>query len=538
MLHRCAPITLPACLAWLFGLGLLAPPISAAADYFLTLGGGYNRAGNQASLEENVVFFQRLLSERLPSPVQHTVFFADGSDPEADLQVLADQSIADKLPATDLLSQLHRRRGIQQVTYRNHRVPNIAGPLTPDLIHQKLTNISKTIGAGDRLIIYVTAHGSAGKRGDAFNTTIDCWNDSKISAREFCEWLDELPTDSSVIMVMAQCYCGGFSHAIFDDLKVENGLAKPLRAGFFAQQHDLAAAGCRPDIEHDQEFSSYFWGAFAGRSRNGVSISDCDLNHDGEVSFAEAYSYAVVASETIDVPLKTSDMLLKTYSRLDASPEPSESDSDESDDKPSAVAATVNPSELFLFTGTLQRFVDHADSVSGATIAKLSEVLGFGLDTELAVITKEYEENRRRPFMRGRDRGPGGVGGRRSSGRRQLLAEIGEKWPELAEPDNWMKSDELRRDHQETLLKEIQELPSWKAYQERAAQIEKDTEAANQREMRAVKCRRLLLTLESIALAQNLSHFATPEIQLRYRQMLELESSTLTKYLPSQNELP
>ena len=30
------------------------------------------------------------------------------------------------------------------------------------------------------------------------------------------------------------------------------------------QQHDLPAAGCRPDIEHDEEFSSYFWGAIAG----------------------------------------------------------------------------------------------------------------------------------------------------------------------------------------------------------------------------------------------------------------------------------
>ncbi len=508
MLHRCARFAGLVCLALLICLMASASSTVWAADYFLTLGGGYNQAGNQASLEENVLFFQKLLIEKLPSPVQHTVFFADGFDPDDDLQVLADEAIAKKLPATDLLSKLHRRRGISQVAYRNHRVQNIAGSLNPELIHQKLTTLSKMLRAGDRLIIYVTAHGSAGPRGDAFNTTIDCWNESKISAREFTQWLDELPTESTVMLVMAQCYCGGFSHTLFDDLKVENGLAKPLRVGFFAQQHDLAAAGCRPDIEHDQEFSSYFWGAFAGKSRNGVSITGCDLNRDGEISFAEAYAYAVVASETIDVPLKSSDTLLKTYSRLDVSSQ-DRTDTDEQTEDKSIQAEPVNPSALFLFTGTLQRFVDHADPISGATVAKLSEVLGFGLDTDLAVITKEYEENGRRPFMRGRDRGPGG-GGRRGSGRRQLLAEIGEKWPELAESDDWMKSDLLRRDHQETLLKEIQELPAWTTYHDRAVQIEKDTEEANQREMRAVKCRRLLLTLESIALAQNLSHFATP----------------------------
>lgn len=535
MPNRTARIDLLASYYLILFASACASPIASATDFFLTLGGGYDRGGNQASLEENVLFFQELLADKLPSPVQHTVFFADGFDQDADLQVLAEQSIAEQLPATDLLSKLHRRRGVQQVVYRNHRVPQIAGSLSPELVHQKLTEIGKSMHAGDRLIIYVTAHGSAGPRGDPFNTTIDCWNHSKISARQFSQWLDELPPESCVMMVMAQCYCGGFSHAIFNDLRTEDGITQQLRAGFFAQQHDLAAAGCRPDIEHDQEFSSYFWGAFAGKSRNGVSIADCDLNLDGDISFAEAYAYALVASETIDIPLKTSDTLLRTYSRLDMEPELTvDSEAEDQSDSQVRPSKRVNPAELFLFTGTLQRFVNHADPISGSTVAKLSQVLGFGLETELSEITKVYEENRRRPFLRGR----GQAGGRRSSGRRQLLAEIGEKWPELADPESWMKSDELQRDRQETLIKQIEELPSWKAYADRAAQIEREVTEANEREMRAVKCRRLLLTLESIALAQNLKHFASPEIQARYRQMIELEDSTLKKYEPSQNQLP
>src|SRR6185312_11898504 len=35
-----------------------------ADDYFLTIGGGYNPSGNQASLEENVVFFQQVLNDK------------------------------------------------------------------------------------------------------------------------------------------------------------------------------------------------------------------------------------------------------------------------------------------------------------------------------------------------------------------------------------------------------------------------------------------------------------------------------------------
>ncbi len=83
-----------------------------------------------------------------------------------------------------------------------------------------------------------------------------------------------------------------------------------------------------------------------------------------------------------------------------------QADTDEPTDNEKKQEQPVNPSDLFLFTGTLQRFVDHADPVSGATVAKLSDALGFGLDTDLATVTKEYEANSRRPFMRGRDRGP------------------------------------------------------------------------------------------------------------------------------------
>ena len=40
------------------------------------------------------------------------------------------------------------------------------------------------------------------------------------------------------------------------------------------------------------------------------------MDRNGTVSFAEAHAYAVIASNTIDIPLRTSDVLLKTYSRL------------------------------------------------------------------------------------------------------------------------------------------------------------------------------------------------------------------------------
>lgn len=490
----------------------------SATDYFLTIGGGYEPEGNQASLEENVIFFQRVLTEKHPGPRRHDVYFADGQDPIADLQVLIEKPAKSVTPATDLLARLHRRADEADVTYRNHRVTGIAGPLEPGLIRADLESLARATRAGDRLIIYVTAHGSEGPEEDEFNTTIDCWNERQISAREFLGWLNKIPPNIPVVMVMAQCYCGGFSHTVFRELDPSKGMAPYLRAGFFAQQHDLPAAGCRPDIEHDEEFSSYFWGALAGRSRNGVPITGCDVDGNGVVSFAEAYAYAVIAGETIDIPLRTSEVVLRKFSRLKAA---------EGDDAAEGVKTNLEGTDqnrpgakpgLSTMSGSLQTFVDRGGPVSGRIVTQLSKTLGFTLQDDVAAVISAYDKHRRAEPGRGR---------RQRSGRRDLLREVSEKWPELGDRDEWRKSALLKTENQEKLLAELKQLPSWKTYEERVKQREAASKDAERHELRAVKFQRLMNALETIVLEKNLALFASPEIVGHYRQMIGLEEMTL-----------
>ncbi|MDB5391793.1 MAG: hypothetical protein JWM11_7439 [Planctomycetaceae bacterium] len=512
----------------------ISRPVSGA-DYFLTIGGGYDRSGNQASLEANVVFFQQVLAERHRGPLRHDIYFADGHDPAADLQILAEKPAKDqapsKTPATDLLASVHRRNGQVNVTYRNHQVTGISGPLDPALIRADLDKLAKTAQAGDRLIVYVTAHGSEGEENDPFNTTIDCWNERKITAREFTGWLNKLPSKVPVVMVMAQCYCGGFANTIFQDLDQDKGLAPHLRVGFFAQQHDLPAAGCRPDIEHDEEFSSYFWGALAGRSRNGVPIKDCDVDGNGSVSFAEAYAYAVTAGETVDIPLRTSEVALRAFSRLKAAEskdaagtkENKTAEQNESAQDTKAVPAGHEISKerpaLSTMSGTLQSFVDRGRPVSGRIVIQLSKTLGFQLQDDVKVVTAAYD---------GLRRGGRGRGRRQGSGRRDLIKEITEKWPELGDARKWEKSPLLKLDNQEKLLAELKQLPSWKSFEERLKQRENASQESEKRELREVKFRRLINALETIVLEKNLPQFATPEIVARYQQILALEESFLS----------
>lgn len=497
-----------------------------ATDFFLTIGGGYNPSGNQASLEANVVFFQQVLKERHHGAMHHDIFFADGDDDKADLQVIAEKKTKKDLPASDVLAALHRRRGPQQLEYRNHRVPNTSGLLDPAVIRRSIESTGKNARPGDRLIVYVTAHGSQGPKDKPFNTTIDCWNDKKISAREFTRWLNELPSTMPVIMVMAQCYCGGFSHTIFEDLDEGKGLAIQPRVGFFAQQYNLPAAGCRPDIENDEEFSSYFWGAIVGRSRNGLAVEGSDIDKNSVVSFAEAYAHAVIAGNTIDIPLRTSDVLLKTYSRLkieepqrasiQVTDEPSRDK--EGDDPTDEQKPAPEPPAL---SGTLQSFVNRGRPVSARIVTQLGKSLGFTLEDDATRVVAGYDELRRNPRNQGR-----GQRRRPGSGRRELLQEVTEKWPELGDERHWEESALLKPDNQEQLLNEIKELPSWKAYEQRLKQIEASGQSALQ-ELREVKFRRLINTLEAILLEQNLPRVAKPEIVERYRQMIALEESAM-----------
>jgi hypothetical protein len=63
---------------------LLASRTSNAIDHIWTIGGGYAPDGNQASLEANVVFFQRVVADTHSDRPPHRIQFADGSDPTAD----------------------------------------------------------------------------------------------------------------------------------------------------------------------------------------------------------------------------------------------------------------------------------------------------------------------------------------------------------------------------------------------------------------------------------------------------------------------
>ncbi len=505
---------------------------SFAADFFLTIGGGYAREGNQASLEANVQFLQDILREEYADPPTHTIFFSDGDDRGADLQVAAD---APELTAEQLIASLHSRsrgRVGTPVRYRNHNVSGVAGSTIPENIKAGLQRIAESLVSGDRLFVFVTAHGSAAKGENEFDTTIDCWGRKSISAGELSRWLDDVPADVPVILVMAQCFCGGFAHAVFDGADSSAGISDHLRTGFFAQQHNLAAAGCRPDIDNDEEYSSFFWGALVGRSRTGKPIDNVDLNDDGVISFAEAHAHAVLASNTIDIPLRASESLLRELSRkkIAGIANLDRQTSEGKDDRESNDASSEQPSDdlvdqLRNTAGSLLDLTAQARPDVRGLVAGLVSQLGMRMEDQIADVIDAWEERKQefRSARRSTFRG----GSQRGSGRNELREEIFFVWPELADGETWRESDLLNKKNREGLLAEIKLLPSYSLYQQAQQERKQASAVAENAELAQIKFRRLVETLVSVALARNLAEIASDEVIDRYQKMLAIEESAL-----------
>ena len=496
-------------LSVLLGLAIasLATP-SNAKDYFLTIGGGYAPKGNQASMEANVLFFETLLNTTdATTPREHKIYFADGDDPEADVQTASHPGGGNT--TRRILASLFDWK-LDQVEYRDHQILNVTGSNDPQQIHAGLTEFSQQLTPSDRLFIYVTAHGGPDKDKNGTDTKIHCWNRKSIQANQFANWLDAVPSQVPVIMVMAQCYCGGYAHTIFNGGDQEAGLANGLRLGFFAQQHNLPAAGCRPDISNDNEYSSYFWGAICGHSRNGTPIDNVDRDQDGKVSFAEAHVYAVLEGETIDIPLRCTDALLEAYSKT-------KSDVDEDLDE--AVC-----SQLVDVEGTLGQLAEAADFVNREIILGMSAYLELSLDTPIEEVENEVSKaERSRRFRRRRDRGD----------YRQYREQEGElkdaivaQWPELEKVDNLDDLEGVGL-NLEDLEAEVKNLEGYQAFATAFEDRQSRKDERNAGELTQVRYKRLLQSIKSAVLARNLPALAEPEVVQRYQQMIQLEQTSL-----------
>ena len=485
----------------LVGTALLVTPVQTPAkDVFLVIGGGPAPSGNQASLEKNVLYFQRLLQERQLDHLPRYVFFADGTAPARDLQVIDQNSVP---KANQLMAEFFGSETDLGLSYRNHEVPDVRGSTNPANIRQWFANSSRVMDAGDRLVLYVTAHGNGSdeRRGE-YDTTISMWGDASLRMTEFVRLLDRLPEGVEVVAIMVQCYSGGFARFIFNDGDPRKGVSRQRRSGFFATVHDRPAAGCTPEVDEATyvEYSTYFWNALAGHDRSGDAIDPPDYDGDGRVSFDEAHAYTVLTAETIDLPIKTSGEYLSIHSEFG--------------DENSELLTNEEPYDAIL---------DLATPAERAILEGLSQQLELtGRDR---VVTAWRESQPRRGSGRGTEsRFARGRRGQNPSValRRKIAADVKRRWPELANVLNPVAID-LLTTRSEEFVAAIEDHPDFQQYRESA-----DESAARPDEQaRLVKYERFLRTADNVILAENLRRRGNPQKIAEYELIVEAERQTL-----------
>ncbi len=489
--------------ALLIILGTLA----SAKDHVLTIGGGFSPAGNQVSLERNVIFFEKLLAERLPAGIGHDLYFADGTSPRPDLQFQVEGE--DVPEANRLMAGLFGSEDDLENQYRNNTLENVRGVSSPAEVERWFREEGSKLESGDRLILYVTAHGSrSGQKDNKFNTKIWMWDRKTIDAAKLAGLIKGLPEGVSVMSVMVQCFSGGFSHLIFEGNNAKKGGNGRSVCGFYATVCDREAAGCTPDVNEANydEFSSHFWAALRGKTRMEEKVAGCDYDEDGRVSFEEAHAYAILTSRNIDVPVKTSDAYLRVHSKL------------RSKDQKDLLGHDTPYSEIARLAGPVER----------AVLVGLSEQLGLEGEKRGSEIKKKSDKlaeelKKLKGRMKSQKKTLDGV-------RIEIARAVRNRWPALENEHSpgavRLLSDERQRAE---FVKAVESHPKYAKWNE----LKQEREDLDAEELVLSKTyathRRFVRAFENVVYAANLEIVAKEKVRAGYQQLLGAERGSFGK---------
>jgi len=425
------------------------------------------------------------------------------------------------------------------LVYRNHEIKGLQGPAELKTVKQRFGTLANEVKSGDRVVIYATGHGGRPKRpergrrragANSYNTILYFWNSETLSASEFTDLLDGFPKDVQVVLIMVQCYAGGFSHTIFNHADAKQGLSPYERCGFFAQLHDRGAAGCTPDADEAdfEEYSGCFWGALAGKSRNGKTINTADYDKNGHVSFAEAHAYAVIESDTIDVPVRTTEALLRQYSRIGSL----DGDSTAADGNGSERSATSDKDassndsagELTKMSGPISKLLTTCRPDQRAVLEQLPDKCELGSEPTIESIQQKIEQSNK--TLDAQEAKLAAATKARRAELKKLKDEIFKQWPELKATYSSL-SFELAGDRGPEFVREVQAMPNFEPWRDAKAKEKEMSKAALRAERQKARLERLLRTCEDAVLAENLSRVAAPEIVKRYQALIAMEEETL-----------
>ena len=388
--------------------------------------------------------------------------------------------------------------------YRNHELQNVRGGSNKQQLDDWFQKEGSGLSAGDRLVIYVTAHGGKSTDKDAKeNSRLHLWKGQTIDVKQFREWLERIDPEVPVIVVMVQCYSGGFSNMIFETGDSSQGQSNRPWCGFYATVPDRVAAGCTPDTreENYHEYTTYLMEALRGKTRLGQPVEQPDFDGNGMITLDEAHAYVLIHSRTIDISMKTSDQYLRKIEIADLND--GNHLEENSDFDALLERATLNQA-------TVLKALSDELGLQGNRRAAAARELGKRMESQ-----KKAAEQQRRQLVKDLQQAA-----------RSLRGSISLRWPELTNAWN-PAAQSLIREEGELILQAIEGHGSFGRFMELRQKMAQVKAEAMNADRRWVKCQRLIRTLESVALAGNLQDAGSLEQQETYQRLVELESSML-----------
>lgn len=481
----------------------------------LILGGGYSPSGNQVSLESNVKYFHRIRSKLGFNETSCKTLFADGNESSRDIQFF-DPSF--KVPEATILlaSIMGSKRGLFN-QYRNNQVKTNGNSSIGEI--DKWIREANSTSKSSTNLIYFTGHGGKGDKKNPKNTTALLWENVRLKVSDLSKKLDLLPDSHKSVLIMVQCYSGGFANIIFKDGNPKEGLSNQHRAGFFATVHDRVAAGCTPDIREAnyREYSTQFWEALCGESRLGEKRKKPDFDRDGKTSLTEAHAYVIINSETIDVPIKTSDVFLRKFVDFENDKNLTDSNGSKDQLKQNQGSPYFNPNDSF------NKIVQNATPSAKVIIHELAKKLNLELSSpysEFSKITTILEKKKSAIVAKKKEKET-----ERNKIRNNLKNRIKKEWPELT---NILHPVAQKIQSQEkTLLSFANEEMQWSKFQKIQKELDDLESERFGVEKNQVVTMRLKWELENVILKEELFQKCDKSIVERFESLLELENLCL-----------
>lgn len=294
-----APATAPSDSEPVGGIGGMSARTAPRSDprrvFALLVNGGGRPSMNYQSHVLNLRAVLHWLGRSGVAPSRITVLSSDGEDPATDLavrEVRAGEG-SDLLEGTRLEGS--HGRPMETVSTRIDGVRLEAA--TRRSLERWFATRGRSLRAGDTLFLYVTDHGTRGKKG-AEGTRIVLWGrDEWIDRRGLDTLLARLPRGVRVVALMSQCYSGGFAE--MGRVRARGGSTLPSGSacGYFSATADRRAWGCYPENR--------------GKENVGHSVRFLEaLELTGD--FPTSQEIVLERDRTPDVPLRSSDVQLET----------------------------------------------------------------------------------------------------------------------------------------------------------------------------------------------------------------------------------